>query len=546
MRIPGFWETVSFPAYLLGAGIWHGVKATGRGVKWAVKGRKAHDRPTTHGDSQPADYAVFSAKGLTEPNGGFLLGWTEKRGLTGKTISRVYSHHEAGAIIYGGRGTGKTYLIRSNIYDLAYWDPDKLPDLMVVDGKGKLEPEFRGFLERLGYDVAQFNIGDPQRSIRWDPLSSLDPNSESFENDVNQLASLILPDDKQERFRHFIVLPRRLLVGSIIYHMKCEPHRATLDYCLQAIVQELEVLKKQTEKWARLANNPRIANAITVSKVVADREFSGFITTMTDKFDAFLGESWRAVTRPGGEWRRDEDGTPWNDPRDGKNYWHVDPGGRGWNFDKLYRRKRPQALFVNPGLGGTEASGANLRLLFGLAVEERWRATRDDPNFSFPKKLFMFVDETADQGYVQPFVKVQRNMRESGINLFLTFTTRTDLFQCYDKDAKALTSGMAEIFAGGINDRETLEYASWMGGQKTVWGKSRSSNGMGDSTSEHEVGVRTFTPDAIYGLDENHWYALNNRTAAILERPFTFKKDGRGQSHALYGNFGGSGSAFHT
>lgn len=497
-----FWVWLTSPLWIT----WYAVKGA-IGALYGIWRWIARAKPqplTTHGSASLAEIREFKKAGLTKPGSGFLLGKLTAGWWTFKKQVSVYSHHEASAIIYGPRGSGKSNLFKANLNALQYWT--EKPDIIVVDPKGEFEETSREMLEEAGYQVRRMDLKNPDSSIRYDPLTAVSMLPHMFADDVRDIASLILPDDKEERFRHFTVLPRRLLVGSITYHMRCEPHRATLDHCLQAIVQPLDKLKEQTAKWARLANDPSIANAITVSKVVADREFSGFITTMTDKFEPFLHPNWRKIATPGIE-------------NYGTENWAVTE--RGWRFQDVYRDERPYALFIRPGLGGGEMTGANMRLIVGNAIAER-RAMLDDLQWSgFKKKLLVFVDEAADLGNCEPLVKLQRNMRQAGVNLFMTFTSRADVFQNYP-NAKTLMAGMAEVFPGGINDHETLVYASRMAGRKTVMGLSESESAHGTSKGKSEVGVPVIDEHTLYTMPNDRWFILNGKYAAVVEKPFGF------------------------
>lgn len=453
-------------------------------------GKKLAD---SHGTAQWATWKQLRKAGHFKRQG-WLVGFKPYHRLLKNFGIKVYTQPQASIICIAPKGQGKTLSLIAAIRDCAQRGVSMQPDLLVFDPANDIEPATREYCVERGYKVIILDLREPARGHRYNVLSILQQHNVSFDADVDQITSLIMPDDAGKGEPHFQEVGRMLLAGSIMHVLQAGG--MTLYDVVQALTVDAAARDKLFDAM-KVNANPRVRQAVNSFLAAGERERGSFMTTMSRKLQVWLRRSFMEMTAPNG----------------------ID-----WQWEGVFVAPEPVITYVITGLQPEE--GAFARLVFGNAINTRRRMfnqMRHGQNF--PKEFGLLADEMQVMGHCNAIVDANNELRKARTSTFTTFLSWSLLFQMYPQ-AKTLIANSNLVVFGGSNDMEAYSESSSIIGDYTVESSSRSENDRGESESRSEQGRRLAKADELRRLKFGELLYLSGRLDSRLNTAWKIGKNG--------------------
>lgn len=459
-------------------------------VKFVWRLFTGQKRLTTHGDSDWAAAKHLKAKGHFIAQGWLCAIFNRKR---------VFTDKDASLLLVAPKGQGKTQSVIATVREQA--SRQELPDLVICDPAGDIEPGTRETLRQAGYSIMRIDLVNPPSGQNYDVLNILRPHYQfDFDRDVDQLCQLILPDDAHTREAHFQEFSRILLAGTVSYMLRHTPIETTLHRVVERLTTDAKARRVMFEAM-KLHGDNLVKQAVNAFEEAGDREKGSFSTTMTRKLKVWLRQSVKHVSQTG---KTLPDGS-------------VD---RGWTWEDVYEADYPVAVFIKTGLGTDE--GAVARLILGNAINTR-RRMWNHLGKPFPKPLRLIVDEARTIGNCHALLDANNELRKAGVSTMLCYLSLKDVRDTFPQ-AETLIAGSNIVIFGGSNEMAFYEEMSKILGDKTIESGSKSESSHGASKGANEQARRLMKADELRRLKYEECVVILGNLALKASKPFTLAK----------------------
>jgi type IV secretion system protein VirD4 len=372
-----------------------------------------------------------------------------ERGLiVGKAGRRLLrdSNDEGSLLVLAPQGAGKGVgPVVCNLLDYR-------GSILCTDPKGENAAITARHRSTLG-PVFRLDVGDPERSAAFNPMSTIRWNTVDEADDAEALADLMLvPDLKEES--HWRMRATAWLTGFILYvgHSYREtPELVTLAQVNEVVNADPETFRATLDDMLRLPVAKVAETAAQILKGKDSEESRNILSNLVKGTEIWsLGKPLALIS-----------------------------GQSEFSFEELYRRTATVFLIVPEEK--LAIYGPFLRVMTGLALNGVLRAGRE---MSPPAERPLFLlDEAAALGYLGPLEQGMGYLRAYA-RAMLIFQDLGQLEATYPK-ARSLISNAATLVAFGVNDIATAEMLSKRIGATTVAARSE---GLSQGTTQVVAG----------------------------------------------------------
>lgn len=426
-------------------------------------------------------------------------------------------------LLFGGTGSGKgTRILMPNLLDIS-----GSRSIVVIDPKGELAAVTAKFRREVSDVVILNPFGvlteyyADMRGVGFNPLATLNPESEDFNVDASLLAEAMITIDSktQPHFDH----SARALASAIIMHVTIEARR-TGEAPTMEKVRELLCLSSKAL--------PLLAEEMTRSGCIGLRNKAAQFTHWNNEIAA-VASTAKVQTEC------------FDDPQIAKNMARND-----FDFSDLKRKPTTVYLVLPPHM--LERHGKWLRLLLTSAL----RASMRPREAGEPSILFM-LDEFAALGHMRIVETMWAQVRGYGIQMMPVFQDLLQLKDIYKDRWESFVANAGALLFFRPNDITTAEWLSKRLGETTRMlqtmnelesqsggensGKSVSSTGESQSGGANSgwslsrslnssfVKVAMTLPHELYGLKEGEMRAFLTgvKNGLTLKAPAYFEIESR-------------------
>jgi type IV secretion system protein VirD4 len=301
--------------------------------------------------------------------------------------------------------------------------------------------------------VFRLDVGDPERSAAFNPMSTIRWGTFDEADDAEALADLMLvPDLKEES--HWRKRALSWLTGFILYvghAYRTNPELVTLAQVNEVVNADPETFQGMLEHMLRVPNAKVAETAAQILKGKDSEETRNILSNLVKGTEMWsLGKPLALIS-----------------------------GRSEFSFEALYRQTATVFLIVPEEK--LAIYSPFLRVMTGLALNGVLRAGRASPPVG-ERPLFL-LDEAAALGYLEPLEKGMGFLR-SYARAMLIFQDLGQLEATYPK-ARSLISNAATLVTIAVNDTETAEMLSKRIGATTVAARSE---GLSQGTTQVVAG----------------------------------------------------------
>lgn len=449
-----------------------------------IWGHKGSDLPNSAFDTE----ADLKKKGSLKP-GGFLLGVTE----SGK---HIYGHHEASAIMFGGRGSGKTQTLIANLRSLKR--RKKIPHVFVADPAGDIEKATRKELETQGCRCLVLDLENPSQSVKYNPISIINFQSQyGMPRDVHLLVQAMMPDSGRmnDAGIHFLESARSMLQSMLIAD---RGQRSIFDIVARLSVEKAERTTEfdKMRKASAFGGHILVKAGIEAFHGAGERERGSMDSTMSRHLRVWLDSAVQEITT-------------------------VRPGDQELNLVDVLSSTQPTIVYIRTGLKNLGSYGGPFIRTVMSNVINALQAMWDKHQAPIPNGVWLMVDEAAAMGNCTAVVDGIRELRKAGLSVVLGFLSEADVRSTYG-DTTNLMKLCDWVVNGGAMDIPLYEQIVKLAGARTVKRKSYVS-GDRKSETEHESESPLVTVHYMHALPEDECVVVARGILAKPKKAFVIK-----------------------
>ena len=431
-----------------------------------------------HGSAHWASKEEIEASGLMADGGVYVGGWQD-----GRTLRYLRHNGPEHILVFAPTRSGKGVGIV--LPTLLSWPAS----VVVLDIKGENWSLTSGWRQRhAGSRVLRYAPGEPEDTVRFNPLAEVRLGTPYEVSDVQNLATMIVDPDGRGLNDHWAKTGHALLVGGILHCLYVERQRGGLATLagvagllsdparpIEAIFQEM----LETEHTGA-GVHPVVAASARDMLNKAENERSGVLSTAM----SFL--------------------TLYRDPIVAQNTAVSD-----FTIRDLMSHDQPVSLYVVVGPNNKDRLKPLLRLLVNQIVRtltEKMEFAGGRSTKHYRHRLLLLLDEFPSLGRLDVFQESMAYIAGYGIKALLIVQDLAQLYAAYGRDESIVSNCHVRV-AYAPNKIETAELLSKLTGTTTVLKQSVSVSGkrlgpvLGQvQESVQEVARPLLTPDECMRL----------------------------------------------
>ena len=362
---------------------------------------------------------------------------------------------------------------------------------VVLDIKGENYSLTSGFRKKHGQKIFVFSPFS-ENSHRFNPFDTINPDPRQRFNDIQNIATLILPDNEKDPT--WSQQGRALFIAFALYLLDHPTQDCTIGNILRFL---------QTKDDTR-----DIVKAILESEgqkldSSAQRTFSNF-----SQQEKRMSESVK-VGLVGAL-------SLWNSPS-------IDAATSHTDFDIMKLRKEKTTIYVVVSL----ADLTSLRPLLALFFEQVFTSQlRFEPGADDKYKILFLMDEFESLGTMDGIVDKLPFVRSFNIRIMAIIQGLSQLDQRYTPAGrdKILQGSKHQIFFAA-NDQQTTNYVSETLGKKTIKTVSKSRSKQGKTISKQSQARELMMPQEVRELSSDKLVLITEGTRPIMGDKIRYFKD---------------------
>jgi type IV secretion system protein VirD4 len=446
----------------------------------AASAARRPQRSTLYGDASFGTEAEARRAHLLDETGLILGRWDK-----GGSLLRNGEHYHVVFAVPPGGGKTSGFVIPN----LLSW----LGSAVVLDVKYEIHEVTSGLRASWGDAVFRWSPADAQgRSHRYNPLDAIRTDEKQRMGDLQQLASLLIPDQEKEN-PLWATEARNLFLGLALWVLDTEKH-PTIGMIYRRMMDGGAGLKKRIVAMLQVPGDvpgPRC------------RRLLGHWAQMTDRAQTsvLMGVSTALAL--------------WSNPV-------IDAATSASDFRFEDLRRRPMTIYVGVSPDNLKPLSRLLALFFEQMVGALSRST---PGKDEPVPVLGMLDEFAALGPMPVLAEAMAFLRGYRVRLALIVQGLGQLEKHYGSAGQEaiLQNAGLQIFAAA-NDPSTARYVSERLGKRTVRTESRSQGrGWGTASRSTSSAARDLLlPQEVHELDPDRLIVLREGSRAVLGRKIRY------------------------
>lgn len=413
----------------------------------------------SHGSAKWADDREIK-NSLQKDSNGFVLG--EYKGKL--AVHSLNSGLNDNITAFGGSGSGKSagFSITNTLYNA-----EEVGESMIItDPKGELYNTTVPTLRKEGYEILAFNLLDPKRSNRYNPVDYV----ETIE-DAMSLSEMIISNTGGHGGDPMWSSAEIAYLSALTMFLKEtrpkeEQHIKNVLRLGTRIGSDEELLD---QLFFALPEDSEALEMYHIFKNAKDKTRAGILIGFGVRLKLWVSNNIAELTSKS-------------------------------DFDLNILGKKKVALFL---LIPDDDKTFNLlpALLIDQAFQQLYRQAGRNDNLVLDVRVRCILDEIANLPGINDFERKVSTMRSRGISVVPIFQNIPQFRNRYDKDRWSEILGSTDTIAFlGTNDKETAKYFSEKLGRATILINSKSESDKHSSLSHNFIGRDLMTPDEIERL----------------------------------------------
>jgi len=428
------------------------------------------------GDAKFADEIDVKKAGL-RAQAGLVLGKFKGKYLMDDGQTHVLVAAPTGS----GKGVGVV------IPNLLNWNGSAV----VLDIKGENHTLTSGFRRKHGQKIFVFSPFS-EHSHRFNPFDAINPDPRSRFNDIQNLATILLPDNEKDPT--WSQQGRGLFVAFALYLLDNPDEDCTIGNILRHL---------QTQEDTRDIVKGILQKTGDTLDPSAQRSFSNFAQQEKRMSESVKVGLVGALTL-------------WNSPS-------IDAATSATDFDVTELRRTKMTIYVVVSLSDL----ASLRPLLKLFFEQVFAAQlRKEPQADETNKILFLMDEFESLGTMDGIVDKLPFVRSFAVRILAIVQGLSQLDQRYTAAGrdKILQGCKHQIFFAA-NDQQTTQYVSDTLGMKTINTVSKSRSKQGRTTSRQSQTRSLMLPQEVREMSTDKLVLITEGTRPIFADKVRYFKD---------------------
>lgn len=438
----------------------------------------------SHGSARWANSQEIKESFQKDLNG-FVLGEFNRK----LAVHSLNSNLNANITVFGGSGTGKS--AGFSISNLLYNAQEVGESMIITDPKGELYNTTVPTLRNEGYEILVFNLLDPKRSMRYNPVDYV----ETIE-DAMSLSEMIIGNTGGHGGDPMWSNAEIAYFSSLIMYLKEtrpkeEQHIKNILRLGTRIGSDEELLDAM---FFALPEDSEALEMYHVFRNAKDKTRAGILIGFGVRLKLWVSNNIAELTSTS-------------------------------DFDINILGQKKAALYL---LIPDSDKTFNLlpSLIIDQAFQQLYRQAGRNDNLTLNVRVRCVLDELANIARINDFEMKVSTMRSRGISVVPIFQTITQFKNRYDHDRWSEILGSTDtIVFLGTNDKETAEYFSKKLGPTTLLINSKSESDKHSSLSHSFIRRDLMTPDEIEKLPGNNLIVFQRgKNPSMLNKYFYFKQ----------------------